>query len=367
MDSTGRQERIGPYVSFVTWVRNDGYTDDYARRVNRATLCLARQLDRARIESEIILTEWNPLADRPLLLEVINLPAAMEHVTVRGIVVPPEFHRRFAGAHEGGLHGSEAANVGVRRARGSFITPKASDTFFSPQAIDMIAWKNLDPDTMYRMDRQDIAIDDSAIWDLDDGELLARLEALPSIRHTCIQQVPYWRLHDLHTNACGDFTLMGAAYYHLLRGYPRDESILSLDADSLMMHAAAAHGVRECRWPAPCTIYKPLHGNLNSVRITPSWTAWQHAWDRFLRTKVSLEAAHWFRTHLDYPRRKVRGFSSVLGASVENNFVKPASRWARGSYPIPTQPQNWGLADKALEERILCRAAWDTASSPVSA
>ena len=33
----------------------------------------------------------------------------------------------------------EAVNVGIRRARGSFVTPKASDTFFSPPTIAMIA------------------------------------------------------------------------------------------------------------------------------------------------------------------------------------------------------------------------------------
>ena len=99
---------------------------------------------------------------------------------------------------------------------------------------------------------------------------------------------------------------------------------------------------------------------MNSARITPVWTIWQKAWDDFLRTRVNREAAHWFRTLFDYPRRKVRGIDSVLGPSIERNFVKPARRWTKGSYPIPTQSEDWGLANEKLEERVLCRAAWDS-------
>lgn len=354
---------MAPYVSFVTWGRNDGYTGDYVRRVNRATSCLARQLDRAGVDSEIIITDWNPPSNRPLLLDVLELPKILEHVTIRGVVAGPQFHARMAGSHERGLHGGEAANVGIRRARGNFVTPKASDTFLSRAAIDMMARRDLDPDTMYRMDRQDFTNTDDSIWDLDDDTLLARLDTFPSMRHSYIRQMDYWHLRDLHTNACGDFTLMGAAYWHLVRGHPRDETILSLDVDSLVMHAAAAQGVRECRWPDTCKIYKPVHGNLNSARITPVWAFWQQTLDDILRTHVNRGTAHWFRTVFNYPRRKVRGVDSVLGPSIEKNFVKPAQRWSKGAYPIPTQSENWGLADETLEERILCRAAWDKAGT----
>ena len=352
-----------PYISFVTWGRNDGYTDDYVHRVNRATSCLAQQLERAGVASEIIIIDWNPPSDHPSLLAAVDLPKNLEHVTIRGAIVGRQFHERMAGSSERGLNGGEAANVGIRRARGQFVTPKASDTFLSPAAIEMIARQDLDPDTMYRMDRQDFAVSDASIWDLDDDSLLATLDALPSVRHAYIEQMPYWQLRDLHTNACGDFTLMGTAYWHLVRGHSRDETVLSLDSDSLVMHAAAAQGVRECRWPEACKIFKPVHGNLNSARVIPLWTFWQRALDDILRTHVNRGTAHWFRTLFNYPRRKVRGVDSVLGPSIEKNFVRPARRWTKGVYPIPTQSENWGLADEKLEERVLCRAAWDKAGT----
>ena len=49
-----------PYVSFVSYFRNDGYTSDFDLRVRRATSFLVRQLQRAGIDAELILVEWNP-------------------------------------------------------------------------------------------------------------------------------------------------------------------------------------------------------------------------------------------------------------------------------------------------------------------
>ncbi|MEO7339046.1 MAG: hypothetical protein ABIV63_20925 [Caldimonas sp.] len=347
-----------PYVSFVTWGRNDGYTQDYVSRVNRATNCLASQLDRAGVDGEIVITEWNPVPGSPLLLDVMDVPRSLRHVAIRGIIVDGKHHLGHAGSHQRGIQIGEAANVGIRRARGRFITPKASDTFFSPQVIAMIARRDLDPDTMYRIDRYDIVINDIANEDLDDDALLAKMATLPATPQAWIKQMSYWGLRELHTNACGDFTLLNASYWHLLRGHQRDDTVLSLDIDSLVLHAAAALGVKECRWPHDCMVYKPVHSHLNASRVIQVWSAWQRKLDRFLAEKVNSEAAHWARTKFDYPRRKVRGIDSVVGPSIERNFVQPASSWALGTVPVPTQPETWGLANERLQERVLCRADW---------
>jgi hypothetical protein len=348
-----------PYVSFVTYGRNDGYTASYNKRVGRSLSCLIRQLERARLDSEIVFCEWNPPDGRPLLVEVLDLPGELEHVSIRAIVVAGTYHQRLTGSQERGIQVGEAANVGIRRARGRFVTPKASDTFFTPDVIEMIAQRNLDIDTMYRIDRHDVSIMDENIWDLDDDALLARLASLPSSPHALIHQKSYWGLRPLHTNACGDFTLMTAAHWHLLRGHPCDPTVLSLDLDSLVMHAAAANGVRERRWPDSCRVYKPSHGSISTSRVRQVWQPWQRHLDRFLASQVSEVTAHRVRTLFNYPRRRVVGVNSVLGPSFERNLVRPARRWAMGERQIPTQPENWGLADASLEQRTLCRAAWE--------
>lgn len=352
-----------PYVSFVTYGRNDGYTPDYVRRVSRSTACLARQLDQAGIESEIIVVDWNAPADRPRLIDVLDLPKVLRHVTVRGIVVGSRHHGRFRGSQERPIHTGEAANVGLRRARGRFVTPKASDTFFSPEVIARLARGDLDEDTMYRVDRHDVEIENDSIWDLDDDALLAALSREPSTKQGWIQQVEPWKLRELHTNACGDFTLMSLQHWHRLRGHPKDRTVLALDLDSLVMHAAAAAGVRECQWPDDCRIYKPTHGRLNSSRIVQVWTDWQLKLDVFLADRVNADIALKARMLLDYPRRRIRGVKSVVGPSIERNFVWPARRWALGKPPTPWQPKNWGLGDVKLEERVLCRAEWESVAA----
>lgn len=353
-----------PYISIITYGRNDGYAPSYVKKVSRATTVLAGQLERAGIDAEILFSEWNPPPDRPKLLDVLETPSESRHVSIRGVIVGPEHHARFKGAHERGFQGAEAANVGLRRARGKFATAKASDSFLSPQTIAMIARRDLDDDTMYRVDRHDVVIDDDTIWDLDDEALLEKLQSLPSKPHAWIEQPPHWNLRNLHTNACGDFTLMHIRHWQRLRGHPLDDTVLTFDIDSLVMHAAAAIGVRECRWPDDCRVYKPSHGYLNDARVIALWKDWQRTLDKFLSEKISQRAAYRARVLFDYPRRKFRGVESVIGPSIECNFVKPASAWAAGGAFRPTQPENWGLAGVPLEERTLCRAAWDAVDIP---
>jgi hypothetical protein len=351
--------KVSPYVSFVSWGRNDGYAPGFVERVSRAASCLAGQLERAALPAEIIFVEWNPAPGRPLMVDIVDVPRELRHVAIRGVIVPARYHHRLAGFHKREVHSGEAANVGIRRARGRFVTPKASDTVFSPAVIARMARQDLDVDVMYRVDRHDVTIDDDALWQLDEARLFDRLAALPSTRHVYLEQPLLWQIRDLHTNACGDFTLMAASHWHRLRGHARDRTALSLDIDSLVMHAAAAVGVKECRWPDPCRIYKPVHGNLNNARTTQVWRPWQRRLEDYLLRKYSDAVAHRARMIFNYPRRRVRGVDNVLGSSIERNFAQPASRWARGDTPAPTQPANWGLGDERLDERTLCRAAWE--------
>jgi len=348
-----------PYISFVTYGRNDGYTTDYVRRVSRAARCLAHQLERAELPSEMIIAEWNPPKDSPLLIEALDVPSGLKYVTIVGVIIGAEHHKHFLGADEVGIHVTEAANVGLRRARGEFIVGKSSDTFYSPEIIEKIAGRNLHKDAIYRVDRHDVFIDDPALWDLSDEALLEKFPMLPGNVHGWIQQLPEWGLRELHTNACGDFTLMAARYWKELRGYPQDPTVLALDSDSLVLHAAAALGAKECRWPESCRVYKPAHSNMNAARVQQLWSPWQQRLDRYLLKRGNAHAAHWLRSKLDYPKRKVRRVGSITGASIERNFVVPARQWNEGAPYRPSQQENWGLADQRLETRVLCLAEWD--------
>ena len=66
-----------PYVSFVCWGRNDSYTPDYTQRTRRAVSFLTKQLEAARLDSEIVFVEWNPVPGRPMLIDELGVPSSL--------------------------------------------------------------------------------------------------------------------------------------------------------------------------------------------------------------------------------------------------------------------------------------------------
>lgn len=352
-----------PYVTFVSYFRNDGYTSDFDLRVRRATRFLVRQLQRFGVDAEIILVEWNPPAGNDLLIDSLGALPQGGCVQVRGIVVGKEHHLKFRGAEEWGMNPAAAANVGLRRAHGQFVSPKAADSYLSDEIVAMLARRELADNTMYRCDRHDVVLGASELREADDAALLRRLQGLESTPHDHLPPPPHWHIRDLHTNACGDFLLMSGGLWQSMGGFPLDDTVLSLDCDSMIMHAAAALGVREICLPAACRIYKGTHARLFSNRITQVFSPWQAMVDN------SLGSLRWWRLQtmargaFNYPKRKVRGVESVLGPSIERHFVRPAEQWAQGVAPQLARNADWGLGAEALDERILCHAGWSATSS----
>ena len=147
------------------------------------------------------------------------------------------------------MNPAAAANVGLRRAAGHFVSPKAGDTYLSDEIIATIARRDLHENAVYRCDRCDVALSAQDLEELEDRSLLQHLESLDSTRHSRMPHPPQWYIRDLHTNAYGDFLLMSGRMWHTVRGFPLDSTVLSLDCDSLLMHTAAALGSHEICLP----------------------------------------------------------------------------------------------------------------------
>lgn len=67
------------------------------------------------------------------------------------------------------------------------------------------------------------------------------------------------RRYRLHTNACGDFTLLSREDWFSLRGYPEWE-IFSWHIDSVLLHQAVRSGIVEVDLPAQFQVYHIEHG-----------------------------------------------------------------------------------------------------------
>lgn len=145
-----------PYLSVIVCTRNDDHGGSIKKRTETFLDCLVQQLKKYRIESELIIVEWNPPIDRPPLKEALKWPDGGEWCDIRIITVPPEVHKKFR--HSSGLPLFQmiAKNVGMRASRGKFVLMTNVDILFSDTLMEFIGLRKLEEGKFYRVDRYDV-------------------------------------------------------------------------------------------------------------------------------------------------------------------------------------------------------------------
>ncbi len=162
---TGGQQ---PYLSAVAVARNDDHGGNLLGRVQIFVSAFLGQVRRHGIPSELILVEWNPPPDRPRLAEVLRWPDDFGPCTVRIIEAPPAIHSRYNHGQALPLYQMIAKNAGIRRARGEYVLATNIDVLFSDALYEFLRSRALDPWTMYRLDRLDVASDVPVYAPLDE-------------------------------------------------------------------------------------------------------------------------------------------------------------------------------------------------------
>ncbi|MGN7612124.1 glycosyltransferase family 2 protein [Magnetococcales bacterium HHB-1] len=240
-----------PYISFVTISRNDGYGGG----IERFQFCfdhLYNQLEKHQLPSEIIIVEWNPPEDRPSLSEAMIWPEESQFCTVRLITVAKEIHQKYKGWEKKVFHVAAAFNVGIRRAQGRFILPKASDALYSSSIIPFIAKQKLKEKTLYRVIRYDI--DENCYPETIKAQTESLREKIFAENITYInERLPLDPIFDdlpqLEMNAAGDFQLMSKKDWHHLHGQFETDDVNSFRTDGYTGFAAAAAGFEEIVLP----------------------------------------------------------------------------------------------------------------------
>lgn len=125
------------------------------------------------------------------------------------------------------------------------------------------------------------------------------------------------RLRPLHTNGCGDFTLLARPQWHALRGYP-ELAMFSLHLDSVLCQMAHRAGLREVVLGRGCHIYHIDHDS--------GWSP--------------QEAARLV------DRMKSRGVP-VVDRALYDDWV---TTMRRQGAPIVFNGEDWGLATEPLRE-----------------
>jgi len=241
------------------------------------------QCNRYQIETELIIVEWNPPVDKKGLQEVLSWPQE-QYVTTRIITVPREIHNRFKHADQMPVFQMIGKNVGIRRAHGVFILATNIDILFSEELMRYLSTKQLKAGNHYRVDRVDVA---SPVL----NEHL-KTELFPSCRENRIRvnkqfgtyeyrdfrdAIPVFFKHRkdfvfrlkieqdhgyplIHSNACGDFTLMAKKNWIDLGGYP-ELQMYSFHLDSIFLVLAHYLGIQEVYLKPPLEIYHIEHSS----------------------------------------------------------------------------------------------------------
>jgi hypothetical protein len=132
----------------------------------------------------------------------------------------------------------------------------------------------------------------------------------------------------LHTNTCGDFTLMAREHWFDLRGYPEFD-MYSFHIDSVLCYAAHHGGAAETLLSDPMRCYHIEHG------LGSGWT----------------------------PEGEAKLFSRLRDRGIPWMEYSDLVRWIddmrRFGSTMIFNRENWGLADYDLPQRILGRTRRD--------
>ncbi len=143
-----------PLISVICTSRNDNHGESLNYRTQIFLDCLALQCKTHQIYAELLFVEWNPPISKTRLFEELRWPNS-KYLDIRIIEVPEEIHNRYTNSKKIGLYQMMAKNVGIRRARGSFILATNIDIIFSDRIFKSIKEK-LHKDTIYTAIRYDI-------------------------------------------------------------------------------------------------------------------------------------------------------------------------------------------------------------------
>lgn len=328
-------------ISFVVTSRNDGETNDELVRIQVFVASLLEQCDRFDLDAELIIVEWNPPSQRLPLAEALRWPEKLAPCSVRVIRVSEEIHRRFKNSEIIPLFQMIAKNVGIRRARGRFVLATNIDILFSDELMQFLASGQLNSDRMYRVDRYDVPATiptnlthrEQLEWCKQNVLRVYRyLETVPvangrahprhPLNSSPLEKISAWLLRrkmPLHTNACGDFTLLSAEYWMKLAGNP-EFPLRAMKLDGLLCYAAHYAGAREHVLGDPMRIY-----------------------------------------HLEHPPRADGALVALSGRRSESPSLQVSlaqyqiwvNQMRRTRRPIIFNKHRWGLADDDLPETVI--------------
>jgi hypothetical protein len=244
------------FLSIVLTGRNDQYGIDFRTRFLRTLAFNARELTARGVSFEVVLVEWAPEPEYPLLTDIVldAIPALREGGTFRGLVVDPAYHAALSLNPRLEYLEFLAKNVGIRRAYGEYVLTTNCDVFFGRTVLDVLAARSVEPRVLYRAARYDIKMTADAShvdWEF--------LEEPRNLEHEPVELRP-----PFMGGGAGDFMMVDRTSFHATRGFNEVYRVVRVGIDHNFIVKALSDGlaVRDIGGP----VYHLNH--VGSYRIT---------------------------------------------------------------------------------------------------
>lgn len=276
--------KSNPYLSVVVATRDDNHGGDPQARLKAALGVYKKQAEALKFPIEYIIVDWNsPKGSTGIYPQVKSWDFKSEYLQIRVIEVSEAIHRKLDEAKIP-FYQMIAKNVGIRRSKGKFILASNIDIFLDDALMQLISKRTLSETRMYRSNRVDL--DHKILINLKNSKLFVIGDKMKTRIHArngsflktdlriffqtenlqipiASSRVPFssalkerlrlWKKHfrvfgspgfGLHTNGCGDFTLLSQNAWRALRGYP-ELRVFSFHIDSIFCHQAHESGFHE--------------------------------------------------------------------------------------------------------------------------
>lgn len=270
--------------------RNDDHGEGLLKRMSLCINNIIHFTNKYKIDTELIIVDWNPPQKRKLLLEVLPKPNKSKYLIIKYIVVPNDIHLLYDRSEEIPLFQMIGKNVGIRRANGKFILCTNIDILFTDKIMRELSKKNLDTQYFYRANRCDVPNDIDLTWSSEyqlsycAKNIMHRLGKNPKYLNLLtappiVYKLPFLAtllnyIHgikrrltqdpvkiiewNLDTQACGDFTLMSKEAWFDVQGY-LELDLYSIHIDTLLLIAATARGYKQYIFEPEKCIYHIHH------------------------------------------------------------------------------------------------------------
>lgn len=347
-------KKQNPYLSIVYFTRNDGYG---GKRHEAGIKGILLQAEKHHLRSELIMVEWNPPPNRPLLKDVFPWPQHLSFCTIRTIVVPASIHTRYEFSDMYPVHGTVSFNVGIRRARGEFVLSTTPDILFSDEIIKFLASEKLDKDAMYGIDIHHVE-GSVALGSTLEEQLINCKKATRGVSHVGTFDFGSTENPVLQREGPGDFILLSKERWNLIHGYPEND-IVGANTGDLLVHMAYLSGARDVILSEPMRVYHMDHDTFrrNRGKILRLIEA---IYTRFNWPKRLAHIAHilGFLLYKLFPPKNKLDEMGVTSLSYAQ-YQSIVADMIRGKRSYIFNDENWGLGKESLEDFIISTADWD--------